>query len=258
MAERRFSMISCESCGAETEKKSGLQRFCAPCGIQFRATYVKKFMHASWRDKAPLRAERPAPTIVCANCGLTVLRENNRQKYCSACKPEVRRLYGNAYCLRAYHEGRFKRKPPTFSCALCGWERRKTSSRKRFCETCFPTHRKARERGRRVTNPKHAMHSRMSGAVRGSMVSGKNGRSWEAIVGYSCSDLMRHLERQFTKHMSWGNMGSWHVDHVIPKSSFEFDSPDHPEFKACWALNNLRPMWAKENISKGAKRTLLL
>jgi len=83
--------------------------------------------------------------------------------------------------------------------------------------------------------------------------------SWDRfkrIVGYEMSELKQHLERQFTKGMSWDNYGEWHIDHIIPKSSFDPDNPE--EIKACWALPNLRPLWAKQNISKGAKRVFLL
>jgi hypothetical protein len=58
--------------------------------------------------------------------------------------------------------------------------------------------------------------------------------------------------------MSWDNVGKWHIDHIIPLSSFRFTSMDDPEFRAAWALSNLRPMWATENILKGARRLTLL
>ena len=48
------------------------------------------------------------------------------------------------------------------------------------------------------------------------------------------------------------------IDHITPLSSFNFETPDDPEFKAAWALSNLRPMWGPDNISKSAKRTHLL
>jgi len=76
---------------------------------------------------------------------------------------------------------------------------------------------------------------------------------------YTGEDLCIHLERQFLDGMSWGNYGEWHVDHIIPLSSFKFGSdPSCEEFQACWALSNLRPMWAAENMSKKDKRTHLI
>jgi hypothetical protein len=88
--------------------------------------------------------------------------------------------------------------------------------------------------------------------------SGKAGRSWFELVDYSLDDLKRHIERQFTKGMSWENMGEWHIDHIVPVASFSFSSPEEPEFKACWSLANLRPMWAEENQRKSAKRIFLI
>ena len=69
---------------------------------------------------------------------------------------------------------------------------------------------------------------------------------------------MTHLERQFLPGMTWGNRGEWHIDHIVPLASFTFTSPDDPEFRAAWALTNLRPLWAKDNIRKSAKRTHLI
>ena len=87
---------------------------------------------------------------------------------------------------------------------------------------------------------------------------GKLGLSWQHAVGYSVDDLRAHLERQFERGMSWDNYGDWHIDHIIPASSFKYDTVDDPDFHACWALTNLRPLWARENIRKRDKRVLLL
>lgn len=83
----------------------------------------------------------------------------------------------------------------------------------------------------------------------------KVGRKWESLVGFDLEDLKNHLEKQFTKDMTWDNYGRWHIDHKIPISAFNFTESEHRDFKRCWALDNLQPMWAKENISKGAKLT---
>jgi hypothetical protein len=48
----------------------------------------------------------------------------------------------------------------------------------------------------------------------------------------------------------WKNYGEWHVDHKIPQSAFNFETPEDIDFKKCWALKNIQPMWAKENIIK--------
>ncbi len=48
------------------------------------------------------------------------------------------------------------------------------------------------------------------------------------------------------------------MDHCTVGAGGAATGTDDPEFKAAWAMTNLRPMWGRENISKGAKRLLLL
>jgi len=82
----------------------------------------------------------------------------------------------------------------------------------------------------------------------------KNGRPWETLVSWDINQLKSHLEKQFLPGMTWENYGThWHVDHIIPKSAFNYETPEDVDFKRCWELNNLQPMWAKDNISKGVK-----
>lgn len=82
--------------------------------------------------------------------------------------------------------------------------------------------------------------------------------SFWAAVGYTKAELARHIERQFLEGMSWTNPREWHIDHILPVSSFCFASYTDPSFKACWALSNLRPLWAKDNLEKQDKILFLL
>jgi hypothetical protein len=88
----------------------------------------------------------------------------------------------------------------------------------------------------------------------------KSGRKTFELLGYTADDLRVHLERQFVRGMTWENYShrGWHVDHIVPVAAFDYETPDDPAFKACWALTNLRPLWAVDNISKGGKRLTLL
>lgn len=110
----------------------------------------------------------------------------------------------------------------------------------------------------RNAKPKGAIDNRMRSAIHEAIAGKKAGRSWEGLVGYTLDDLMRHLERQFVKGMSWDNMGEWHIDHILPRASFSYVAAEDPSFKACWALTNLRPLWAADNFQKSARRTLLI
>jgi len=111
---------------------------------------------------------------------------------------------------------------------------------------------------RRRTDPKLKLESNVSRAVNRALRGTKGRQPSFEILGFTVVDLTSHLERQFTAGMDWANYGRWHVDHVIPLTSFVYESPSDPEFRAAWALSNLRPLWATENISKGARRLLLL
>ncbi len=81
----------------------------------------------------------------------------------------------------------------------------------------------------------------------------KAGRHWEDLVGYTIQELKEHLENLFKEGMSWDNRSEWHLDHIIPLSFFEYTSTDDVEFRYCWSLDNLKPLWAFDNISKGNK-----
>jgi len=111
------------------------------------------------------------------------------------------------------------------------------------------------ERKRRAEDPKYRLAARTRTAVYTCLKEANVAkyRSTFELLGYTIEELMQHLEKQFVDGMTWDNYGQWHVDHIRPMSSFKFESPDDPEFKACWALNNLQPLWWPDNLSKGSK-----
>lgn len=84
------------------------------------------------------------------------------------------------------------------------------------------------------------------------------GANYSKEVGCTSAELKTHLESQFQDGMTWDNYGSgengdhkdcWHIDHIIPLSAWDEygeqnKSPNH--------YTNLQPLWATENLSKGA------
>jgi hypothetical protein len=109
------------------------------------------------------------------------------------------------------------------------------------------------ERERRVSDINFRLKKNVSRAI--SHIIKKNGSSTFKNLPYTTQELKRHLENQFDDKMSWENYGSyWHVDHIIPHSTFKYSSMKDDAFRECWALNNLRPLEAKENQSDGATR----
>ena len=99
------------------------------------------------------------------------------------------------------------------------------------------------------------LNTNMHSNIYQSIIIAKSKRKWESLVGYTVAELKEHLEKQFESWMSWDNYGKygWHIDHKIPVSAFNFEKPEDIDFKKCWALKNLQPLAARENIKKGNK-----
>lgn len=84
---------------------------------------------------------------------------------------------------------------------------------------------------------------------------GGNHSTTGAIKGlpYSAEKLRLHLESKFKPGMTWDKFlkGEIHIDHIVPLSTFNYTSPKDKAFKEAWALKNMQPLWAHENLSKG-------
>jgi hypothetical protein len=63
--------------------------------------------------------------------------------------------------------------------------------------------------------------------------------------------LKKYLEIKFKDGMTWEKRGLIHIDHIIPCASFDLKDPKQQA--KCFHYTNLQPLWAHENLSKGAK-----
>lgn len=124
------------------------------------------------------------------------------------------------------------------------------------------------QKNRRISHPAYKLRHSVSAAIGSSLKhrgSSKRGKKTFDYIGYTLIELKTHLESQFEPWMNWSNHGgrtddprqTWHIDHIIPQSSFNFDSLESDEFKKCWALSNLRPLEKIANIKKGNKLCVL-
>jgi len=74
-------------------------------------------------------------------------------------------------------------------------------------------------------------------------------------VGCTPAFLKAYIEQQFSQGMSWNNYGrAWHIDHVFPLASFDLTTEEGKR-QACH-YTNVRPLWAKANMRKGARLTV--
>lgn len=104
------------------------------------------------------------------------------------------------------------------------------------------------------------MKANINGRLK-SRLCNKNKKSTFDVIGYTIEQLMAHLESKFYPNpetgemMTWENYGlhGWHIDHIIPDSLFNYSNIYDDDFKRCWSLDNLQPLWAKENLSKSNK-----
>ena len=114
----------------------------------------------------------------------------------------------------------------------------------------------ARQRDKRKTNPIAVMQARLSRLHRHALAQVgaiKSSPTFEQL-GYTAEEFVAHMERQFSKGMGWHNMSGWQIDHIIPAKEAKCEA----DVVALNQLSNLRPMWAKENNTKKARRVSLL
>jgi len=101
------------------------------------------------------------------------------------------------------------------------------------------------ERHKKATDPLYKLISNFRSAIYIVLKENnlqKYGHYFDTL-GYTPKQLIEHLEKQFNNGMTWENYGEWHIDHIKPISSFIFESSENEEFKKCWSLENLQPMW---------------
>jgi hypothetical protein len=71
------------------------------------------------------------------------------------------------------------------------------------------------------------------------------------MLGCNWDSFAYHIESKFVCGMNWGNRNLWHIDHIVPLSS----AKSIDELYKLNHFTNLQPMWAVENMKKGAKTT---
>jgi len=115
-----------------------------------------------------------------------------------------------------------------------------------------------RHRGYRQENrqdPKHRLRNSVSFQINAALKKQGKMKQWAAFekTGYTPQQLAEHIEAQFDDKMTWDNYGTyWQLDHIVPQCVLQYDSMEHPNFKKCWALENLQPLARSENASKGS------
>lgn len=212
---------------------------CEECSqAKARAGYARRMAsNPEWvalknqRSRAQKKERRASLTPEQRNCELAARR---------AAKTPKQRERDRLYALRRYHETPREISRTTekrwveanrerYNARVASWQQQYKEQNPSFKIAC-------------------AYRSYISGRI--AKVGGRKSAKFEALVGCTKDQLAAHLETQFQEGMSWDNYGEWHIDHVRPCASF--DLTDHAQQHQCFHYSNLQPMWALENIKKGA------
>lgn len=108
-----------------------------------------------------------------------------------------------------------------------------------------------REKKRRKTDLSYRIYSNLRYRLYRAIKLNKKTQDTLDYLGCSIEKLKEHLEKQFTKGMSWDNYGEWHIDHIKPCASFDLSIKK--EQKICFHFTNLQPLWAIDNLRKSDK-----
>lgn len=104
----------------------------------------------------------------------------------------------------------------------------------------------------KVTHAKRKIDNQVKSLLNNGLKGTNHYKKCKDILGYSGEEFKKHIENLFKEGMTWANHGRWHIDHVIPKRSFDYSDINDPKVRECWALSNLKPIWAEENLKKGS------
>ena len=111
------------------------------------------------------------------------------------------------------------------------------------------------EKHRKQNDPAFRLRKNMARRLNNSILKqfGKKATQTSQLIGCTVTELRQHLEVQFIDGMTWDNYGrhGWHVDHIRPCASFDLTDPEQQ--RQCFHYTNLQPLWAVDNIRKGAK-----
>jgi hypothetical protein len=101
------------------------------------------------------------------------------------------------------------------------------------------------------TDPNFKLKQQLSHRIYLALKNKVKSKRTKDLLGCNIEQLWIHLEKSFKPGMTKENYGKWHVDHIIPCSSFDLTKSE--EQAQCFHYTNLQPLWASENLAKGSK-----
>lgn len=111
----------------------------------------------------------------------------------------------------------------------------------------------AQRRLRYATDPVYAIQRRLRSCLTQALrvASAKKVASTSTLLGCTGAELKVYLESKFLPGMSWEERHLIHIDHIRPVASFDLSDPEQQ--RQCFHYTNLQPLWAIDNMKKGAR-----
>ena len=223
--------MKCSNCMQEKELIKGRQcRDCKNKKERIRRSKIRSKINKKERERYEKKKENLKDLII----------DINKKKICTVCKEEK--------TLDLFYLAK-KKGTIRSECKSCASKWKKQYYEKNKKEILLKTniYKKDKYKNDHYFKLKRLLRCRLYYALK-SQNAKKSNRTLK-LTGCSLSFLVGYLEGKFRKGMTWENYGEWHVDHIKPVSSFNL--LDENEQKKCFNYNNLQPLWAKENLSKG-------
>ena len=167
-------------------------------------------------------------------------RERHREE-----RARKQRLYyaENGDVVRAYQKAYGKRNRAAISAQAAEYRERTREQRRAWARAYVAARRAADP----VFKLQMNLRCRLNMAIRKLSVRGSAVR----LLGCTGEEAARYIEAKFKPGMSWANWGEWHIDHR--KALATFDLTDPAQLAAACHYTNLQPLWAVENVKKGAR-----
>lgn len=246
------SYISCKHIQLRIKNKKKLPKpICLVCGNDFekyknkiccsKNCYIIRKRERAKIKKREIRKQKVIETGICANCGNVYPKFHNKKSCSRYCSGVIWRKE-NPQKTKQYKKTEYEKNK----------------------EKIYAQNKKYRQENKESLNEKirkrynvdieFKLIQRIRCRIRETITnnSKRKTKSME-LLGCSVKEAREHIEKQFEEGMTWENYthDTWHIDHIIPCASFDLTDPEQQ--KKCFHYTNLQPLWAKDNMSKGAK-----
>lgn len=219
-----ITAVTCRTCGERKPREAFYAKLSSKLGIRNECKQCQCLRSKIWKSKNHDKKRESDRKWKEQNRGrLAIWRQQNPHINQKSAKTRRRRLNEDEEYHRHYYQMRSKRHN----------ERMKTDVQYKI-------------RGQ--------LRSRFKKVLRKARISKTN--HVLTLLGLSLDNFTKYIESQFKPGMTWKNhdLKGWHLDHIRPLASFDLTKEE--DQRQAFHYTNYQPLWASENLSKGAKFVL--